>query len=448
MRGYYPNYGLKMSGRGRTGSRCRRWSGAPCGVTSIYLLVLALVAFLALPGFAGEAREEMVAGVRWVHNPSEPAEGRVALELTERWRLGDSESDAIIGAVAAVMRTDAGEIAILDNQLCEVRILSRDGDPIRTLGGRGEGPGEFLQGIGLTMLPGGNLGVVQSFPGKLITYFPDGTPAGEILPRLTAGAAPQSYLVAYRAQRAGERIALGCMDQQFGQDGMQRHHLLGLFAPDGTLAVPLWSDRDKVDLSQGYPMDEISVTRYTERILGRADGAVVAATDWFGYRIEIFDADGQPLLGITREYAPIDRRPHERKMIEELFAGFTRNVPNMRLTIEERHKAIEEMHWGPDGELWVLTGQGRYRAPAGSMGVYDVFDSHTGRFLRQVDLRAPGDPIRDATIPLVDQVIIIRGFYDAVLSMAGGGTAGEADVEEADLGDAAAEEVTILCYDL
>ena len=387
-------------------------------------------------------REETVDGVRWVHNPNQPEGGRVALELEERWRVGGPDSDEIFGAIAGVVRTDEGHIAVLDNQLCEIQLFSRDGEPLQTLGGRGEGPGQFQQGIGLTTMPGGGLGVVQSFPGKLIAYFPDGTPAGEIVPRLAAEASPQSFLVAYRAHRAGERLVMACMDQVFGQDGMQQHHMLGVFELDGALAVELWSERDQVDMSRGYPMDETAMTRYSERVLGRDDGAVVAVTDWLDYRIRVFGPDGKPVLGITREYTPIDRTPEERRMVEEVFAGFTRNVPNARLEIAERHRSVDELHWGPGGELWALSGEGRYRAPEGSMGVYDVYDSHTGRFLRQVDLRAPGDPTRDTAYPLGDQVIVIRGFYDAVLGMSGGGT------DESSAADHEPEELSIICYDL
>lgn len=437
----------------RLGARRRRVgrSGSETAWAAfLYLIVLSMVVTGGFLGGAqadaqadarGEVREETIDGVRWVHNPRQPEGGRVARELTERWRVGGPESDEIFGAIAGVVRTDEGHIAVLDNQLCEIRLFSRDGEALQTMGGRGEGPGQFLQGIGLTTLPGGGLGVVQSFPGKLITYFPDGTPAGEIVPRLSGKASPQSFLVVYRAQRVGDRLMMASMDQVFGQNGMTQHHVLGVFELDGTLAAELWSERATVDMSRGYPMDEKAMTRYSG-VLGRDDGTVVAALDWADYRIQVFGAEGEPILGITREYTPLDRSPEERRMVEEVFAGFTRNVPNARLEIAVRHRSVEEMHWGPGGELWVLSSEGRYRAPEGSMGVYDVYDPQAGRFLRQVDLRAPGDPTRDSAYPLGDQVVVIRGFYDAVLGMSGGAA------EESAPGEEAPEEISIICYDL
>lgn len=409
------------------------------------LICVVVIAALSLPGIVSDAkakaRTETIDGVTWVHNSAEPEKGRQEIVLKERWRVGGDDEDEIFGVVAGVLRTDANEICILDNQLCELKFYGRDGEFLRTIGGRGEGPGEFLQGIGACLLPDGRVGVVQSFPGKVILFNADGTPGGEVIPRLSDETATQSYLVVYRAQRVGDRLAIACMDQQFGQEGMSRHHLLGLFDLDGTLLAPLTSSDDVVDMSQGYLLDEVTMTRYSERLIERDDGALVLGKDYHDYRIELFDGEGNPILGITRDYERIGRTDSERQLIEDIFSGFVRNVPNVRLQIEEDHKAVEEIHWGPDGELWALSGEGRWRAPEGVLATYDVFDSHTGHFVKQVVLKAPGDPRRDSVYPLGDQVLVVKGFLNSVVGMAGG-TEGE-QVDELE-----EEGITIICYDL
>jgi len=388
-----------------------------------------------------KARTETVDGVPWVHNSAESEQGRQEIVLKERWRVGGDDEDEIFGVVAGMLRTDADEICILDNQLCELKFYSRDGELLRTIGSRGEGPGEFLQGIGACLLPEGQVGVVQSFPGKVILFNADGTPGGEVIPRLTDDAAVQSYLVVYRAQRVGDRLAIACMDQQFGQEGMARHHMLGLFDLGGKLLASMSSSNDVVDMSQGYLLDEVTMTRYSERLIERDDGALVLGQDYDDYRIELFDNDGNPILGITRDYEQISRTDEEQKLIEDIFAGFVRNVPNVRLKIEKNHKAVEELHWGPNGELWALSGEGRWKAPEGVLATYDVFDSYTGRFVKQAVLKAPGDATRDSVYPLGDQVLVVKGFLNSVVGMAGGAEGAEVDELEE-------EGITIICYDL
>ena len=107
------------------------------------------------------------------------------------------------------------------------------------------------------------------------------------------------------------------MDQQFGQDGMQRHHLLGLFEADGTLSAELWSSRDKVDLSQGYPMDEKSVSRFTPDFYA----AEVIEWRWLIYPWAILE----DVSGFIRELGLVDASPE--RMQTAIETGYGVRIP-------------------------------------------------------------------------------------------------------------------------
>ncbi len=57
-----------------------------------------------------------------------PSQGVQPLELTELWRVGgDDDDDIIFGRIVDLKRHANGNLYILDNQLCQVVVISRTG---------------------------------------------------------------------------------------------------------------------------------------------------------------------------------------------------------------------------------------------------------------------------------------------------------------------------------
>jgi hypothetical protein len=272
---------------------------------------------------------------------------------------------------------------------------------------------------GACALPDGGYAMVQSFPGKLLLFQPDGTPAGTIVPQMGAGEG-QSFLVVIGARASGSNLALACMNQIFNQAEMKmrREHLLGVFDRQGGLVTKILSANDDIDLSQGFKMSERSTNRYQGRWTTASDGTIYSAPDIYGYEIHVYDPQGREKAVFGRDYQTVTRTAEEKKTIEELYAGFMRNAPNITFTVEDAHPDIQDVATGPDGNLWVLTSQGKYRTPAGVIGTYDVF-SPEGRFLRQVSLRGEANPKEDEITLAGDRVIVVRNFLSAVRAFAG-----------------------------
>ena len=63
--------------------------------------------------------------------------------------------------IAQIATGPEGDIYLLDQQLTEVKVFSRAGDYLRTIGREGEGPGEFRRPGDMFLLPDGNVGVLQ-----------------------------------------------------------------------------------------------------------------------------------------------------------------------------------------------------------------------------------------------------------------------------------------------
>ena len=143
-----------------------------------FVSLLGLIVISAVIVRAGTV--ETVEAVVHVKNTDEPQMGTEVLELEELWRVGGDDSDMLFGLVTQVMADPEGNIYILDTQLSEVQMFSPDGEFLRTLSRQGEGPGETQYPVDLFLMSDGTIGLVQTFPGKIIKVKQDGTPAGSI----------------------------------------------------------------------------------------------------------------------------------------------------------------------------------------------------------------------------------------------------------------------------
>lgn len=87
------------------------------------------------------------------------AGGVASWKLTEEVRLGalDGGGPEQFGSSVALEVHPNGTLYIADQQSAEVRMFTREGDHIGSLGGKGSGPGEFLDVIGVAFDPAGRL---------------------------------------------------------------------------------------------------------------------------------------------------------------------------------------------------------------------------------------------------------------------------------------------------
>jgi hypothetical protein len=147
-------------------------------------------------------------GVARIVNGPEPSEGVTRLGLEELWRAGGLDGDVLFGLVADIAADGAGNIYVLDNQLCQVMVFSPQGQHLRNLSRQGEGPGEIQQPTGLVMLPDETLGIIMGYPGKIVRMKLDGTPVENLYP--TGDPAEGGYGLVREARfRDGTLVACG-----------------------------------------------------------------------------------------------------------------------------------------------------------------------------------------------------------------------------------------------
>ena len=230
------------------------------------------------------------------------------------------------------------------------------------------------------------------------------------------------------------------MNQQFTQGVMHRTHMVGLFDDEGKLLTRLVGFEDDVDMSQGIPISEDSGGSYRDRWVALPGGPIYAVPRYYGYEIRAFDLEGKATGVITREYEHLPRTPEEKQMWIDFYNGVAASIPNARPEVEDGHRDISGLYVGADGRLWVQSSRGQMRVPDGVLGIYDVFDEK-GRFIREVSLKAPGNPVEDGVFMMGDRVVVVTGLLSSAMSsMGGGASAGDDRTEE--------EDLAIICYGL
>ena len=114
--------------------------------------------------------------------------------------------------------------------------------------------------------------------------------------------------------------------------------------------------------------------------------------------------------------------------------------------IEEYYDVIQSMHVGPDGNLWIMTGRGRFGegVPEDTLGRFDVFDAE-GKYVRQVAIEVPYMGGSDEFEFVGDRLYLFEESQDARTGMyAGFGMQIVTDQES----DDEIEPLTIWCWDI
>ena len=405
---------------------------------TLMMVILLLTAALAN---AGEV--VTVDGVTYVKNGAEPASGVTELELNELWRAGGADDEEVFFGVITQVESDAdGNLYLLDTQLSQVMVFDAEGEMTGTLSRQGEGPGEVNIPADMCFMPDGSLGLMQSFPGKVVKVSLDDSPMGNLVPG--GGPAAGGFLLLRDINASGDNL-VSCGEMirpNEAQTGQNRTAFLSAFDAEGNKTVTFLEHTREWDFASGQftwsEVDEYFV-HYRKWDTG-PDGRVYAAPNRENYEIHVWNADGTLDRIIERECPRWVRTDEENARIDAAMENLKRQFGQIPVTTEvsEYSEAVSSLFVTPDNELWVLTSHGILGLDEGVLNVYDVFDAD-GDFDRQVKVMCEGDSLQDAMMFTRDgRVVVVTGFMDAVQALQGGGQAAGEEEE--------AEPMEVICY--
>ncbi|HEX2166402.1 MAG TPA: 6-bladed beta-propeller [Longimicrobiales bacterium] len=141
------------------------------------LLIAALNTACDMPGAPQQYTVRDSVGVS-IAESAAPAWGEGegwTLADTPHLRIGETDAPGHdLYDVRGVVRLRDGRVAVANSGSSEIRIFSTDGALLETIGGPGEGPGEFRNLWRIFLLPGDSLLVTDASLDRLTVFSPDG----------------------------------------------------------------------------------------------------------------------------------------------------------------------------------------------------------------------------------------------------------------------------------
>lgn len=392
-----------------------------------FACVLSFVCLLTAPSVFAEWGGEILTfeGVTTVVNPESPADGEVSVELRELWRVGGDDEDVMFGVISQFLHDDAANIYLLDGQLSEVLVFSPDGELLRTLGRAGEGPGEFTGGTDMFWAPGGDIGVVQIFPGKIVLLTREGDPSGTFSMPFRDGA---GFQVAARAVGQDGRIILAGSTSSM-EDGKQMSlAYLKAYDMDGN-ELAHFHEEAREQRYGGWEFREETFSDFQRRWAAAPDGRVAAFLSFADYRIHVWNADGSLDRIIERpSYPLVERTGQEKKRFQAFYDRITSWNPGSTFVVNEHHQTLTQMFFRDDGTLWVRSSRDTWRAGEGAFTAFDVFDRE-GHYVKRVQLQADAHPVEDGLFFVGDRAYVVTDLFSAMMSSVGGDETENADME-------------------
>ncbi len=378
-----------------------------------------------------------------VDNPATPRGGSSILQMEEMWRIGgEDDEDNILGVVGQVLADDQNNVYLLDLQLVEVMVYSPEGEYLRSVGSRGEGPGEINRAADLVFMPNGNIGLVQSFPGRIVMVDRSGQPAGEFRPGGDDPSAGGFFALRGAASRGGRMVFSGARITR-GEKSRTAVNFVASYGEDGQ-RLNLYYDTTMVREFRGQEFSETKEFFPHEGgwALG-PDGRVYVSQERNSYQIESYNPDGTLAYTIKRPYESWKRTAEEKKVAEDAIMPYRRrNRSRLNIVVASTEKDIARMRVADDGRLWVLSSRGLREQPAGIHSTWDVFDK-AGQFEKTVAIACEGMGVRDRLFFASDNiVVVVKQYADAVKSYWGQG--GDEEVDETE--ELEGLPLEVICY--
>ena len=297
-------------------------------------------------------------GVIVVKNPKEPMYGEEVFSLEEELSIGEAEGreEYMFSDIRSMAVDDAGRIYVLDWKEIHVKVLDQDGTYIRTIGEKGQGPGEFIMPFNVSIIRQNEL-VVDDFRRRLAIFSLE----GEFKKNLQVA---KIGLLRIDIDSEGNLVGVVVV-----RDEENPRYELKKFDSELNYLYSL-GDSPLPSLSGFNPFMGIILSQ-----IDNNDQVICGYPE--SYEINVFDKKGNLTRKIIKDYDPVEITEEE---IKEVTEGMP---PEQKLSIPKYHSAYRWFTADDEGRIFVMTHE---RVDEGDVYYYDVFDSE-GKFIVKIPLK-------------------------------------------------------------
>ncbi len=323
------------------------------------LIFVSVILFAQVPVWKGKIYKD--GDVTVVQNPKEPKYQGEILALKEDLRLGgpDVKGDCAFNQIQTIAVDAQENIFVLDYKESNVKVFDKNGKYLRTIGRKGQGPGEFdgPAVMGFDRASGALL-VLESGARRISCFDPQGK-------FIKAMSLKGIWGLGMRLDSLGN---IYVMEAVLGQN--EGHYLVKKFSPDLNLIAVLAQAPSLVKPTGAAnpfrPIPYFQVDNKDRLIYGYPKA----------YELQIFGSAEKTVGRILKDYDPVEVTAAE---IEEQKKD---NPPSIPLEFSKYHAAFRRFIPDDEGRLLVQTFQ-RSKSPRSY--IFDVFDPE-GRFIGTVSM--------------------------------------------------------------
>jgi hypothetical protein len=298
-------------------------------------------------------------GVTIVSNPKNPLYPSEALRLEEDLTIGETGGgkDYAFNKAWFIAVDEAGAIYVMDQGDTCVKVFDESGKYLRSIGRKGEGPGELQNPNGIHIINGQRL-VFEDFIRSLSTFSTEGRFIGSLstakLMPLSILVTPENKIVVFMnaifSGQKGKEIRI--------YDGQLNFIKTLLFVPD--------EPRDPQVVKPFAAGFDWAVSQSDRLAISRKED----------YEIDILDLKGNSSTIFKRD---CDRIKITKAEIDDMTSKIRKGL---RMDSQKYHPAIQGISADNEGRIYVKTFE---RTKDGEYFYYDVFD-RDGRYLIKVPI--------------------------------------------------------------
>lgn len=270
-------------------------------------------------------------GVSLVHNSDERAAHIVAsLGTTPRLTVGatGSHPEAEFGRVVSALRRTDGGLIVGDGLSREIRLFGGDGQPLASVGGRGDGPDEFrsLQGVG--RLPGDSVMGYQAAPAKMVAFSTVGGSPRVVT--LESPPTPYVYPQHVGTTNDGSIVAIAASPASQAASATRPQVAVVRYRPSGAIVnvIAEASGPERISMKQG-PAVVTRMIPFGRNTLIAVGGDVIILMDTHEPVLRYLDGEGRLTKKVSFE--------HSAKLLtDEYWRAY---VDSILMTVQEDQRA-------------------------------------------------------------------------------------------------------------
>jgi hypothetical protein len=339
---------------------------------SIEILCLAILLLVSCGKQGGKWKGTISeeGGITVVKNPKEPIWSTDILKLEEEVSIGEKEGGREELLFSRVREIDAdvkGNIYVLDSQPPFVRVSDESGAFERTIGQKGQGPGEMEGPACLQITPAEEVMVYDYLTRRLIFFSLKGL---YLRQSSTATVTPFTYL---KMDSRGNYVADLLLPPPAGQEVAK---FSSDMKPIATIAKIESHYKDR-EIDVLAPTILFDLTPGGDLVWARSDS----------YIMYILDPAGRVIKRIQKEYEAYDVTEEYKKSITQRFMGLDSSRQTWKLNFAKSFPPMRGLYVDEEGRIFVET----YEPVLGRKGwtCFDVFDSE-GRFMAKFPIKRSG----------------------------------------------------------